>query len=278
MTFDPQTPQGLPGAAPRKSSEEEFKRSMAGLSRSLEERAALHPDPVAEAVARRATLQTQFRAEAHRRRWMIGVAGAALAAAGVAAASVFVAAPLVPQVPSTAAEVAPVQAPAPSPVVTAAVLPPAPEPPPSPQVAPSSDPIAAAPAAMPEPAAAPPPALARDDIKEIQTRLLSFGFNPGPLDGEVGRMTVGAVMNYQQQRGRAQTGQLDRELLDQLRQDPAPKVAAAQPQSQQPRTRRAPQRTAGSSSSPPQQPRSDGLDFVRDADAKLSRWFQSLSR
>jgi hypothetical protein len=271
MTFDPQALQGLPGATPQKPSEEEFKRSMAGLSRSLEERAALHPDPVAEAAARRATLQARFRAEARRRRWMIG--GAALAAAGVAAAIVFVAAPPAPPVSSTPAEVAQVQAPAP--VVTAAVSPPAPEPPPSPQAAPSSDAVAAAPVGVPEPAA-PPPALARDDIKEIQTRLLSFGFNPGPLDGDVGRMTVGAVMNYQQQRGRAQTGQLDRELLDQLRQDPAPKVAAARPQSQQSRTRRAPQRMTGSS--PPQQPRSDGLDFVRDADAKISRWFQSLSR
>jgi peptidoglycan hydrolase-like protein with peptidoglycan-binding domain len=180
-------------------------------------------------------------AEARRMRWMIGIAGAALADSCVTASIDFLA------VPSEPAGM--VQTPTPAPVVTAAVPTPLPE------------------VIVPQPAIAPSPALGRDDIKEIQTRLLSFGFDPGPLDGKLGRMTVIAVMNYQQQRGRAQTGQLDRALLDQLRQDLAPKVAASQPQ--QLRTSHAPP--------PQQQRRSDGLDFVRDADARLSRWFQSLS-
>ena len=92
-------------------------------------------------------------------------------------------------------------------------------------------------------------------------------------------MTQGAVMGYQQERGEPQTGKVDRDVLEQLRQDPAPKVAAAPP----PPAQRAPQswghpppqynsRYAGA---PPR--RNDGLDFVRDADARLSRWFQSLS-
>jgi peptidoglycan hydrolase-like protein with peptidoglycan-binding domain len=171
---------------------------------------------------------------------MIGIAGAALAVSCATASIAFLA---VPSEPAGRA-----QTPTSAPVVTAAVATPVRE------------------VIVPQRTAVPSPALARDDIREIQARLLSFGFDPGPLDGNLGRMTVIAVMNYQQQRGRAQTGQLDRALLDQLRQDPAPKVAASQPQ--QLRTSRAP---------PPPQRRSDGFDFVRDADARLSRWFQSLS-
>jgi hypothetical protein len=261
MTFDPRATKGQDVS---KTSEEEFRQSMAGLSRSLEERAALHRDPIAEAALRRTTVQAQFRAEARRTRWMIGIAGSALAAACVAAAIVLLA---TPGGPSKLAEVAQAPIPAPAPVETVAVSTPAPQLlSPLLQAVPSPDP--APPPVTASELIVAPSAFTRDDIKEIQTRLLSFGFNPGPLDGDVGRMTVGAVMNYQQQRGLAQTGQLDRALLDQLRQDPAPKVVASQPQ--QLHTRRAPP--------PQQQRRSDGLDFVRDADARLSRWFQSLSR
>ena len=110
---------------------------------------------------------------------------------------------------------------------------------------------------------------------------MSFGYNPGPIDGNAGRMTQGAVMGYQQERGEPQTGKVDRDVLEQLRQDPAPKVAVAPP----PPVQRAPQSWGQpppqqhnpryASAQPPR--RNDGLDFVRDADARLSRWFQSLS-
>jgi peptidoglycan hydrolase-like protein with peptidoglycan-binding domain len=79
-------------------------------------------------------------------------------------------------------------------------------------------PSSTAPLAAPEP-------LRGEDVREVQKRLQGFGFNPGPADGVAGRMTAGAVMSYQQSRGQPRTGDIDRELLEQLRQDPAPQVA-----------------------------------------------------
>jgi len=67
-----------------------------------------------------------------------------------------------------------------------------------------------------------PVRLERNDIQEVQTRLRSFGFNPGPIDGAVGTKTAEAVIKYQQARGQLQTGTVNRELLEQLRQDAAP--------------------------------------------------------
>ena len=64
--------------------------------------------------------------------------------------------------------------------------------------------------------------LERNEIQEVQTRLRSFGFNPGPIDGAVGTKTAEAVIKYQQARGQLQTGTVNRELLEQLRQDAAP--------------------------------------------------------
>jgi len=64
--------------------------------------------------------------------------------------------------------------------------------------------------------------LERNEIQEVQKRLRSFGFNPGPIDGAVGTKTAEAVIKYQQARGQLQTGTVNRELLEQLRQDAAP--------------------------------------------------------
>jgi hypothetical protein len=268
------------GAAAPRPSEQHFSQSLAGLSRSLGERAALHPDPVAEAAARRATVLAQIRAEDQRLKLVLGIAGAAVAAVCLAAAIVFIAAPFGPRATAPAVE-AKVQPPAveppPPPVQAAAVTPsPEPSPPPPVQMAVAEPAPTAAP--PPDTAPSPPPApspapLARDDIKEIQTRLLAFGFNAGPADGNAGRMTEGAIMHYQQKRGLLQTGKPDRALLDQLRQDPAPTMVASQPPPKS-QSRAQPSRTA---SAGPQR-RSDGLDFVRDADDRLSRWFQSWSR
>jgi peptidoglycan hydrolase-like protein with peptidoglycan-binding domain len=43
--------------------------------------------------------------------------------------------------------------------------------------------------------------LGREEAKEIQARLRSFGFNPGPVDGVPGGLTEGAITRYQQNRG-----------------------------------------------------------------------------
>jgi hypothetical protein len=276
------------GAAARPS-ERQFEQSLAGLSRSLGERAALHPDPVAEAAARRAAVQAQIRAEDQRLKLILGVAGAAVAAVCLAAAIVFFAGPFDPRAaapvvaaraqPPTAtpaAEPSPSPAPASPPPVQIAEVAPAP-PAAAPAPAPVADPPPVSVPAASTPSAAPPPAapLAREDIKEIQTRLLAFGFNAGPADGNAGRMTEGAIMNYQQKRGLPQTGKPDRALLDQLRDDPAPKVAAQQPSTKAPPPGAPPPSRAANTGT---QRRTDGLDFMRDADARISRWFQSLSK
>lgn len=40
-----------------------------------------------------------------------------------------------------------------------------------------------------------------DDVKMLQTRLLSRGFDPGPVDGTFGVLTDGAVRSFQQANG-----------------------------------------------------------------------------
>lgn len=234
-------------------SEQRFRYSIEGLTRSLGERAALHPDPVGEAIARRAAVQALFRARARRLKWMLAGGGAAAAAVAVAAALIFFVGP-----PGT--PVAPVQ------VAAAAEVVPAPL---APQPAPVPQPSGVVELPVPPPPAPEAVALRGDEVREIQARLLAFGFNPGPVDGDLGRRTEGAVARYRQERGLAATGTADRDLLERLRRDPAPKkvVADWQAAPRQPPPRAAAQR----------QRRSDPFDFLRTADANLTQWFQSLS-
>jgi CheY-like chemotaxis protein len=112
--------------------------------------------------------------------------------------------------------------------------------------------------------------LQRDEMREVQMRLRSFGFNPGPVDGAPGAMTESAVMHYQRNRGQPQTGKVDRDLLEQLRQDPAPQVAQRAP-------RPASRPVAGATTSPGPRP-SDPFDPVRAAGDRLGRWLESLVR
>ena len=140
---------------------------------------------------------------------------------------------------------------APPPAVAAAPS----EPPPAammaaaqPTVLPDTPPAAPATAPAPSSAAAPvvpagPEPLRGEEVREVQKRLQGFGFNPGPADGVAGRMTANAVMGYQQSRGQAQTGDIDRDLLDQLRADPTPQVAPPQRTAQRTRTQAAARRT-----------------------------------
>jgi hypothetical protein len=108
--------------------------------------------------------------------------------------------------------------------------------------------------------------LQRDEAREVQERLRSFGFNPGRVDGVAGAMTEGAVIRYQQDRGQPQTGKVDRELLEQLRQDPAPQIV---------------QRPAGPYARPTPSPgprRSDPFAPVRAAGDRLGQWLDSRAR
>lgn len=117
-----------------------------------------------------------------------------------------------------------------------------------------------------EPALTPAP-LRRDEVREVQARLRSFGLDPGPVDGVPGPMTEDAVMHYQRHRDQLQTGKADRQLLEQLRQDPAARVA-------QSAVRPGASRATGS----PAARRSDPFEPVRAAGNRLGQWLESLTR
>jgi hypothetical protein len=259
--------------------------SMAELSRRLGERAARQRavDPAAAKAARRAALEAYDQAQ--ERRLIVGssVAVAAVIAAGIVYLISTVGSGPVPPSPSAAAP----PEPASSLERTAAVPAPDPLDSASPSSAPSSPSPAASVADTPAvvPAAAqtePAPvtgsqqaavepvpnqaALRRDEMREVQARLRSFGFNPGPVDGMPGLMTEDAVQHYQRHRGQRQTGTVDRDLLEQLRQDPAPQVA-------QPATR--PDARAARSPGPR---RADPFEPVRAAGNRLGQWLRSLTR
>jgi CheY-like chemotaxis protein len=107
--------------------------------------------------------------------------------------------------------------------------------------------------------------LAREEVREIQTRLRWFGFNPGPIDGATGARTTAAIIRYQQARGESQTGTVDRDLLAQLREDPAP-------QSAQPTT------GVDAAARPYPRRRSDPFEPMRREAERFDRWMQSLLR
>jgi CheY-like chemotaxis protein len=168
------------------------------------------------------------------------------------------AAPETNQAPATSIQ------PAPAPPEPAAASPPSRPESTAPAQPPSTagiEPGKAGQAAAVEPAATP---LGRDEVREVQTRLRSFGFSPGPIDGAAGTMTTRAVMRYQQARGQGQTGTVDRELLTQLREDPAPAEQTATPE---PR----PNRVA-------RPRRSDPFDSMRTAAQRAGHWLDSLLR
>ncbi|MBV8391984.1 MAG: peptidoglycan-binding protein [Alphaproteobacteria bacterium] len=154
---------------------------------------------------------------------------------------------------------------------------------------PTAPPETASPPAAPTPAAAPPATAAqveplpRRDIAEVQSLLQRFGFNPGPADGSVGPITRGAAMRYQQERGLAQTGEVDKTLLEQLRGDATPVAASPAPPAEpppQPVQRYRPavvQAPAAYPPPPPQQRESPALAGIRAAGDSLSRFLYSIA-
>jgi putative peptidoglycan binding protein len=272
--------------------DEHFRHSMANFSRRLGERAADQPphDPRMAAAERRAALKAYD--EARVRRWKTALKATGTVAATLAVTWIVVligtpAAPPLstePMSPSRMASIVPVPSPSPAlpaPPAAAPVDPPAaavpapapaPEPVPEQAPAPSALPVdtASAPdrasdAALVE-AAASAAALGPADVKEVQTRLRALGFNPGPIDGHLGRTTQAAIMRYQQDRALPATGKVDEALLEQLRQDPAPQLVAQRPPRPGPRATMAPPR------------RADPFDDVRAAGNRLGRWLDSLAR
>jgi len=251
--------------------DEYFKQSLVGLSSQLGERAARQStnDPQAAAEARRAALQAYDLARGQQLKTVLRAAGVAIATVGVASLTVFIAMPpdQPPSRPVASGELA-------APIEVAAVAP-APIPTPSDANTPSPPaPLVIVPVVaevVPATASEPDP-LRRDEVKEVQTRLYSFGFNPGPLDGAAGPMTRAAIARYQQNRDQLQTAAVDRGLLEQLRRDPAPQVAL-------PRVAQRPARTAPSQAASPSAAQSaDPFEPLRTAANRFEQWVQSLGR
>ena len=288
--------------------DERFKRSLASLSCQLGERVARRSasDPQAAAEARRAALQAYDLARARRLKMVLRAAGAVVATAGVTGLTVLIAMPADWSWPHrmASAERAPrveVAAVAPAPIASPPAAP-SPNAPPSSASSPNTPPLNSrapsplpslaivpvaaevAPEAASEPAPAkmtpvesasvtPAPApLQRDEVREVQAKLYFFGFNPGPLDGAPGPVTQAAAARYRESRGRPQAELVDRDLLEQLRQDPAPRVAATQVTSRT--APPGPVRATNSSSVSP----SDPFESLRAAANRFEQWVQSLGR
>lgn len=225
-------------AAAPAASDAFFPEVVSDFARKLAERAANQPtDPVAVARERQEALKAYDRARLHRRALVGCVAMGALGALAIASLAPPGDEPSQASPATTASAAEATRAPAADDIAQpfapsgAATRPT--EPPPVRTASLGDPPV---PSSATEPAIAPPTAgltaptlLSASEVREVQTRLRSFGFDPGPVDGDAGRLTMAAATSYQQSRNQVQTGTVDRELLDQLRLDPAPQVAPPPP-------------------------------------------------
>jgi peptidoglycan hydrolase-like protein with peptidoglycan-binding domain len=102
-----------------------------------------------------------------------------------------------------------------------------------PPVSPPTGPLPVASPAMQMPSTAPPsPApLTPDEIRELQGKLKAAGFNPGAVDGTMGRQTRSAVREYAAARA-LPNAEATRELLVRLKAE-APAPVSSTPVSQQ---------------------------------------------
>jgi hypothetical protein len=302
MTADPKASLGPAGPAPVNrphAGEAFFQQSIADLSRRLGERGAKQSasEPEAAAESRRRAMKSYERERARKLRLVLGGVGAVAVTAGIAWFVVFLAEP---EAPAASSQIVSAQPAPPAPASPVAMASTVPEPP-APQTAEAPPPPAAPPPvvdtqlASPPPSPAPPQTVAappsdpppvepapaarplrRDEIREVQKRLAGFGFNPGPADGVAGRQTEVATQRYLEARGQPQMPPTEPQLLDQLRQDPAPQVAQTPQVAQrsQPRAGQAGQ----AANSPPARRSFDPFEPVKVAGAEITRWLQSAFR
>ena len=257
------------------------KPAITELSRRLAERVARQRavDPAAAKAPRRAALEAYDLARTRRRRWALGFAMGGIVGSAIVCLVPWMGLRAVP--PSSNAAL-----PQPPPALSMAVATPIPalldsvSPEPSPPPFQATNAAYAPDVASMATQAAPPVdaqqvhvepvknqvPLGRDEAIEIQARLRSFGFNPGPVDGDPGAMTEGAIRRYQQNRGQPQTGSADRELLERLRNDPKPKIV---------------QRIAGQYARPAsslEPRRTNPFEFVRSAGDRFGQWLDAKLR
>lgn len=288
-------PRANPGPSPINTpqpGEQFFRQSIADLSKRLGERAARQStsEPQAAAEARRRAMQIYERERSRKLRLMLTGAGVVGVTAAIAWAVVMLgqseapatalARPTANAQPNSRVVLASVP-PAPAPAVVSTEASRTDEPPPAPPAVEAQPPAPPPPAQQtaaasdPPPAPAPPaPPLNRAEIREVQKRLLAFGFDPGPIDGVSGRQTEIATQHYLEARGEPQMPPTEPQLLENLRQDPAPTVAPPQPQIAQRATQ-----SDGYGVQASQQRRSfDPFQPVKLAGAEITRWLQSTFR
>lgn len=63
------------------------------------------------------------------------------------------------------------------------------------------------------------------ETREIQTRLVAHGFNPGPIDGEMGPLTSAAIVAFKVSKGLAPRDYVGPITLGELRRNPSPFTA-----------------------------------------------------
>ena len=286
-------PGANPGPSPINTpqpGEQFFRQSIADLSKRLGERAARQStsEPQTAAEARRRAMQAYERERTRKLRLMLMGAAVVVVTAGIAWTVVMLGRP---EVPASAAA-RPIANAQPDSQVVMASAPPAAapvpaeppqaeQPPPAPPAVEAQPPAPPAPvqqaaaASDPAPAPTPPaPPLNRAEIREVQKRLLAFGFDPGPIDGVPGRQTQIATQHYLEARGEPQMPPTEPQLLENLRQDPAPTVAPPSPKIAQRATQ-----SDGYGARAAQQRRSfDPFQPVKLAGAEITRWLQSAFR
>lgn len=214
------------GPGPNGDIDEPFRRSVASLSDQLAAR-PVEPPPRFDADDR---MQVDPAVRVGQREgrsavWAVGftlgaIAGACLIYSFIDTSFLDKAQPTASPPPAKATATA---AP-PSPPLAAAA--PAPAPPPTPPAQerverqvpapPSAPPVNLRPQAAP----AEPDKLEPYEIMEVQTRLKALGVEPGMLlDGLPGRQTKAAIQRYEESKGQAPTGNVNRALLNRLRQE-----------------------------------------------------------
>ena len=193
-----------------------FRQSLEALSRQLAARGPHEPPPVDPAAAEVKLPPEPTRPERQRRRRsaVLPLLAVVLGVALAAVVHAMITPPPEPQPPRAAIVMPPPPPDSVPPPSTAELAPPKPV-----TVDPPPPPVAPVVVAAPEPAA-PKGKLEGYETMEIQTRLKAIGLNPGPLDGLSGAQTVAAIKQYEASKGRPQAGTLDRDLLQQLRQEP----------------------------------------------------------
>jgi hypothetical protein len=113
-----------------------------------------------------------------------------------------------------------------------------------------------------------PPLSSSSEIRELQGRLHSLGFDPGPIDGAAGPKTAAAVTRYQRAHGFQPTGVADKDTLAELRRESG---SAPPPPAPPPRPRARSQSYQYASAPPPPPPPRQSNPLIDALDRMFGR-------